>query len=56
MASLVAICFFFISVVKVKIDTIIDINGAVLGFCFIYLIPAMIHIRCAYFPKGKKLL
>lgn len=56
MASLVTICFFFISVVKVKIDTIIDINGAVLGFCFIYLIPAMIHIRCAYFPKGKKLM
>ena len=56
MITIVVICFFFISVVQVKIDTIIDINGAVLGFCFIYLIPVLIHVRCVYFPKGKKLL
>ena len=54
--SLVGICFFLVSIVKIKIDTIIDINGAVLGFCFIYLIPSLLHIRCVYFSKGKKLL
>ena len=54
--SLVGVCFFLVSIVKIKIDTIIDINGAVLGFCFIYLIPSLLHIRCVYFPKGKKLL
>jgi hypothetical protein len=32
---------------------IIDINGAVLGFIFIYLIPCCIHIKCMYFSPGK---
>ena len=32
---------------------IIDINGAVLGFIFIYLIPCVIHIKCMYFSRGK---
>ena len=50
-----AICL-IISVFEISIDIIIEINGAVLGFCFIYLLPSLLHIKCAYFSKGKRLL
>ncbi len=49
----IGICLLF-SILKVNIDVIIDINGAVLGFCFIYLLPSILHIKCSYFPKGKR--
>lgn len=49
----VGICF-VVGIFKVNIDDIIDINGAVIGFLFIYLIPAVLHIKCLYFSKGKK--
>lgn len=35
---------------QVSIDTIIEINGAVVGFFFIYFIPAAMHFKCLYFP------
>jgi len=44
------------TIFQISIDIIIDINGAVLGFCFIYLLPSILHIKCTYFPKGKRLL
>jgi hypothetical protein len=37
----------------VKINTIVDINGSVIGFFFIYFLPAILHIRCQYFAKNK---
>ena len=52
---IVVICF-IISVFEVNIDIIIDINGAILGFCFIYLLPSLLHIKCTYFPKGKRMM
>ena len=52
----VLIVFSLKSFVHTSIDMVIDINGAVLGFIFIYLLPSMLHIKCTYFPKGKKLL
>lgn len=39
---------------KVNIDDIIDINGSVIGFFFIYFLPALLHVKCMYFSKGKK--
>lgn len=52
-AAIIVICL-LISILEVNIDIIIDINGAVLGFCFIYLLPSILHIKCIYFPKGKR--
>lgn len=49
----VSICL-FIGIFKVNIDIIIDINGAVLGFCFVYFLPSILHIKCLYFSKGKR--
>jgi len=45
-----------LTVVNVDIDVIIDINGAVLGFCFVYFLPSFLHLKCMYFPKGKRML
>jgi hypothetical protein len=42
-----------ITLLKVKIGDIIDINGALIGFFFIYFLPALLHIKCMYFSKGK---
>ena len=39
---------------QVDVDDIIDFNGAVIGFFFIYFIPASLHIKCLYFSKGKR--
>ena len=50
---MVGICF-LIGIFKISISDIIDINGAVIGFFFIYLIPVILHIKCLYFSKGKK--
>ena len=37
-----------------SIDKLIDINGAVIGFFFIYFFPTVLHIKCMYFSKGKR--
>ncbi len=55
MSVTIAICL-FIGIFNVNIDIIIDINGAVLGFCFVYFLPSLLHIKCLYFAKGKRLL
>ena len=51
-AVFVAVCL-LIRLLKVKIDTIVDINGSVIGFFFIYFLPTILHIRCQYFAKNK---
>lgn len=33
---------------NVGINTLIEFNGAVLGFFFIYLLPAVMHFTCLY--------
>jgi hypothetical protein len=43
-----------IQLLNVSISDIIDINGAVIGFFFIYFLPAFLHIKCLYFSKGKQ--
>lgn len=48
----VGVCF-LMGILDVSITDIIDINGAVVGFFFIYLLPAMLHLKCMYFSKGK---
>ena len=41
---------------QVDVNYLIDINGAVIAFFFLYLIPAVLHIKCLYFSRGKKSL
>ena len=36
---------------KVTIGVLIEINGAIIGFFFIYLLPAVMHAKCLYFKK-----
>ena len=43
-----------VGVLGFSIEKLIDINGAVIGFFFIYLFPAILHIKCMYFSKGKR--
>lgn len=38
---------------NVSIELIIEINGAVIGFFFVYLMPASMHFKCLYLPKKK---
>jgi hypothetical protein len=52
--GVIGICF-GISVLKIGLDTIIDVNGSVIGFFFIYLIPVAIHFRCKYMKQDKLL-
>lgn len=51
--SSIGLCL-IIGILGVNIDVIIDINGAVLGFCFVYFLPSLLHIKCLYFSKGKR--
>jgi len=50
-AIMVGICF-LIGLFQVNIGDLVDINGAVI--IFIYFIPALLHIKCLYFSKGKR--
>jgi len=50
---IVGICL-AVGLVQVNVSDIIDINGAVIGFFFIYLIPAILHLKCLYFSRGKR--
>ena len=43
-----------IRLLGVKIDTIISINGAIIGFFNIYFFPALLHVKCLYFSSNKK--
>lgn len=38
------------SLLDINIRYIIQFNGAVFGFIYCYLIPVVLHIKCAYFP------
>ena len=42
---------FCIFVTKVKIATIIELNGSIIGFCYVIFFPIFLHIKCVYFNK-----
>lgn len=46
---LMSVCV-LVGLLKVEIGDIIEINGAVVGFFFIYFLPALTHIKCLYMP------
>lgn len=43
-----------IKLLEIKVDTIIAINGAIIGFFNIYFFPAILHVKCLYFSKNKR--
>lgn len=42
-----------ITLLKMSIREIIDLNGAFIGCLFVYILPATMHIRCLYFNKNR---
>ena len=44
-----------ISLLRISLRQIIELNGAVLGFFFIYFIPVAIHFKCTYMKKDRAL-
>ena len=42
---------YLIYALGVKVSTIIEINGSVIGFLYVFLIPIAVHIKCVYFTK-----
>lgn len=50
---MIGVCF-IIGYFKINVNDIISINGAVIGFFFIYFLPAILHLKCVYFSKGKR--
>mgnify|MGYP003683618177 CR=1 FL=1 len=38
----------------ITVELIIDINGAVISFFFIYVIPISLHIKCVYFTSEEE--
>ena len=53
LSAVVVICT-LLNISQLDIQVIIDLNGAVLSFCFIYLIPILLQVKCMYFAKGKR--
>lgn len=41
---------------NVTLQSVIEINGAVIGFFFIYFFPALMQFKCLYFTKPKKII
>lgn len=52
MLAAVGVCL-LVCVLQVSIRGLIDVNGAVIGFFFIYAIPALLHLKCLYFSKSE---
>lgn len=48
----IGVCL-MITLLKMSIREIIDINGAFIGCLFVYILPAAMHIRCLYFNKNR---
>lgn len=52
---LIAICL-IVSLTKMEIGDIIEVNGAVVGFFIIYFLPLITHIQCIYWsPLIRKI-
>lgn len=52
---LIAICL-IVSLTRMEIGDIIEVNGAVVGFFIIYFLPLITHIQCVYWtPLIRKI-
>lgn len=39
------------ALLRISLREIIELNGAVIGFFFIYFFPVALHFRCNYFRR-----
>lgn len=37
----------------INLDTIFSLNGAVLGYLYIIVLPIVVHLKCIYFDKSS---
>lgn len=51
---IISLCLGF-ALFRISLRELIEFNGAVLGFFFIYFFPVVIHFKCVYMKK-KSLL
>ncbi len=42
---------FVVYFVGVKISVIIELNGSVIGFLYIFIIPILVHLKCIWYDK-----
>lgn len=48
---LVVLLAYVVYLTDVHVDTMIEINGAVLGYCNSLLLPIFLHLKCIYYNK-----
>ena len=41
-----------IKLTNLSADIIIELNGSIISFIFVYFIPIGLHIKCVYFPNA----
>lgn len=39
---------------QISIETVIKLNGSVIGFFAIFLLPFVIHVKCVYFSEDNE--
>ena len=42
-----------IKLTDISVDVIIEINGGIISFFFIYVVPIGLHLKCRYFSGAK---
>jgi hypothetical protein len=43
-----------IRLTKIKAEILIEINGSIVSFFFIYVIPIGLHLKCVYFSSAEE--
>lgn len=50
---LVVLSAFLVYLTGVHVDTMIETNGAVLGYCNSLLLPILLHLKCIYYNRSS---
>jgi hypothetical protein len=45
-----------VNLTGLSIDVIIELNGGVVGFFYVYLLPAGLHFKCLYYNNNDKII
>lgn len=54
-AGIVILICLIVKLTSISAETLIELNGSVISFIFIVIIPVGIHVKCVYFtPRNKK--
>jgi hypothetical protein len=49
--GLIILLCLIIKLTKLSAETLIELNGSVIAFIFIVVIPVSLHIKCVYFTE-----